>query len=560
MRSCPLAHLVRELVIVASALALMPPALGASANAGRAPAVCSSDASRLPAASARLLSVGDYRGPFASRVEQSQKFFDQGLVFGWGFNFPEAVRSFSAAARLDPACALCRWGIAWALGPSINHDMQPAEVPPALDAIAQARANSVAGSRERALIDALANRYSSKQGGDEDALARSYATSMRALALRYAADPDIAVLAAEATMIAHAYDYWHVDGRAKPWTPQIIAWLDGALKLAPDHPGAHHYRIHLFEDSRQPERALASAEKLGSLAPLAGHLVHMPSHIFFRLGRYRDAVAANRAAVLADRAYADASGTVSDYARHNLHHLWASALWASDSASALDAADRLAESERTSAVRSQTDALSQHLLAAPLLTRVRLRQWEAIGAHAGSSRAVASETYLSGLTQFARGMALAARGDIAAAIAELASLKRTARAVAADQLTVKNINQASAVLSVAGSLLASSISTARNMRADAVRYARLAVAAEDRLASDDPPLWPVPARHALGAALLHANRPSEARNVYRADLTRHPDNCVAIAGLAIAERALHTTPAATARIAQNFAPHVHCPE
>jgi len=546
-----------KFVVAAFALGSVPAALGSLTSADRARAICSSDTSRLPAGSARLLPIGNYRGPSASLVEQAQRFFDQGLVFGWGFNFPEAVRSFGAAARLDPACALCRWGIAWALGPSINHDMQPADVPAALDAIVQARANSVPGSRERALIDALADRYSSKQGADKDALAGSYAASMRTLAQRYAADPDIAVLAAEAAMNAHAYDYWHADGRAKSWTPQIIAWLDGALKWAPEHPGAHHYRIHLFEDSRTPERAVASAEKLGPLAPLAGHLVHMPSHIFFRLGRYQDAVAANRAAVLADKAYADASGAVSDYARHNLHYLWASALWAADDATALDAADQLADSARASAP-SDADVLRQHLMAAPLLTRVRLGQWDAIGARSIASEAAASEAYLGGLTQFARGMAYAGRGDIAGANAELASLKRSTQVARGNELTVKNINQASAVLSVANSLLASSIATARNMHGDAVRHARLAVSAEDRLASDDPPLWPVPARHALASALLRANRPAEAVNVYRIDLKRHPNNCVALVGVAVAEHALRSTRGVILSTAQNVAHPPHC--
>jgi len=185
--------------------------------------------------------------------------------------------------------------------------MQAADVPVALDAIVQARVAATAGSRERALIDALATRYSARTGADTDQLALSYAAAMRALANRHVDDADIAVLAAEAMMNAHAYDYWRSDGRPQAWTPQIIAWLDRAHSLAPAHPGAHHYRIHLFEDSPHPERALASAEQLGALAPIVGHLVHMPSHIFFRVGRYREAVAANNAAVQADRDYAAAT-------------------------------------------------------------------------------------------------------------------------------------------------------------------------------------------------------------------------------------------------------------
>ena len=324
---------------------------------------------------ARLLAFGDYRGPPASRNVEAQRFFDQGLVFGWGFNFAEAVRSFRAAAQFDPECALCRWGIAWALGPSINHDMRAADVPVALDAIVQARAAAAPGSRERALIDALATRYSTRTGADTDQLALSYAAAMAALANQHADDADIAVLAAEAMMNAHAYDYWRIDGRPQAWTPQIIGWLDRALALAPAHPGAHHYRIHLFENSPQPERALASAEQLGTLAPIVGHLVHMPSHIFFRVGRYREAVAANNAAVKADHEYATATGARSDYAIHNLHYLWVSALWSGDGDTALHAADQLAAAAAAAPADDMHDGTRQHFLAAPMLTQVRLHRW-----------------------------------------------------------------------------------------------------------------------------------------------------------------------------------------
>jgi tetratricopeptide (TPR) repeat protein len=344
------------------------------------------DASTLPVSKAQLLAFGNYRGPAASRDAEAQRFFDQGLVFGWGFNFAEAARSFRAASQLDPACALCRWGIAWALGPSINHDMRPADVPVALDAIVQARSTAAPGSRDRALIDALAARYSELPGSNVGKLAVSYSAAMRTLAERYADDADIAVLAAEAGMNAHAYDYWRSDGKPRDWTPQIIAWLDRALSLAPLHPGAHHYRIHLFEDSPQPERALASAQQLGTLAPMVGHLVHMPSHIYFRLGRYREAVAANEGAVKADRDYAAATGATSDYAIHNLHFLWVSALWSGDSEIAIDAADQLAAAVSASADNAH-DGTRQHFLAAPWLTQVRLLRCRPLLARVDAIRA-----------------------------------------------------------------------------------------------------------------------------------------------------------------------------
>ena len=534
-------------------------AVGTAGGAVRSAAVCTVDAGTanaetLPVSKARLLAFGSYRGPAASRNVDAQRFFDQGLVFGWGFNFAEAVRSFRAASQLDPACALCRWGVAWAHGPSINHDMRPADVPVALDAIVQARSAAAPGSRERALIDALGTRYSALPGADQDKLAISYSAAMRALTERYADDADIAVLAAEAAMNAHAYDYWRADGKPREWTPQITAWLDRALSLAPLHPGAHHYRIHLFEDSPQPERALASAQQLGTLAPMVGHLVHMPSHIYFRLGRYRQAVAANDAAVKADRDYAAATGATSDYAIHNLHFLWVSALWSGDSDTATSAADQLAAAVSASADDAQ-DGTRQHFLAAPALTQVRLHRWTSLNgdAEAGS----ATSPYLRGLLQFARGMAYAMRGDVGAARAELGSLQRSSQAARDAGLKVKNINRSSDVLAVARLQLQSAIAAARNRHAEAVRLARAAVAAEDRLEGDDPPVWPLPARHTLGDALLRAGNAAEARKVFSADLRRYPHNCTALAGLAAATRKQRSSFDASA---QTPAPRSHCPE
>ena len=512
------------------------------------------DAATLPVSKARLLAFGNYRGPAASHNAEAQRFFDQGLVFGWGFNFAEAVRSFRAASQLDPACALCRWGIAWALGPSINHDMRPADVPVALDAIVQARSAAAPGSRERALIDALATRYSELPDADVDKLAVAYSAAMRALAQRYADDADIAVLAAEAAMNAHAYDYWRADGEPRDWTPQISAWLDRALSLAPLHPGAHHYRIHLFEDSPQPERALASAQQLGKLAPMVGHLVHMPSHIYFRLGSYRQAVAANDAAVKADRDYAAATGAISDYAIHNLHFLWVSALWSGESEVAIGAANQLAAAVSAPAADAH-DGTRQHFLAAPALTHVRLHRWSSLKGAAEAGPAV--DPYLRGLTQFARGMAFAADGDVAGARAELESLQRSSQAARDADLKVKGINRSSDVLAIARLQLQSAIAAARSLHAEAVRLARAAVAAEDRLEGDDPPVWPLPARHTLGNALLRAGNAADARKVFSADLRRYPRNCTALAGLAAATRKQRSSLDASAQVP---APLSHCRE
>lgn len=544
---------VAGVMVIGSVLARLPATAVEARSSSARLAVCTADAGSLPVSKARLLAFGNYRGPPASRNAEAQRFFDQGLVFGWGFNFAEAVRSFRAASQLDPQCALCRWGLAWALGPSINHEMNPADVPVVLDAIAQARGLSMPGSRERALIDALAVRYSTRSGADVDRLAISYAGAMQTLAEQYAGDADIAVLAAEAAMNAHAYDYWRGNGRPQAWTPKIIAWLDRALAVAATHPGAHHYRIHLFEDSPQREQALASAEQLGTLAPMVGHLVHMPSHIFFRLGRYRDAVASNDAAVKADREYAEATGAGSDYAIHNLHYLWVSALWSGDDDTAERAADQLAAAAAAQA-EVQQQGTRQHFLAAPVLTQVRLHRWSSPRHDAGDG------SYLRGLMQFAQGMAYAARGDVAAARTELESLQRSRQAAQTAGLTIKYINRSSDVLAVARWQLQSAIATARHMHGDAVRFARAAVAAEDRLTADDPPVWPLPARHTLGDALLSAHRAAEAHKVFSDDLQKYPQNCVALAGLAAAEHAQRSSSRASLDSAQLSAHLPHCPK
>jgi tetratricopeptide (TPR) repeat protein len=486
------------------------------------------------------------------------------MVFGWGFNFAEAVRSFRAAALTDLDCAMCRWGIAWALGPSINHDMKREDVPIAIDAIVQARAYAAErGARERELIEALATRYDDGPNVDGDRLARDYAEAMRKLAARRPDDADIAVLAAEAVMNAHPYDYWRPDGSPQPWTPEIVALLDRATRLVPDHPGAHHYRIHLYEDSKSPERALESAERIGALAPVVGHLVHMPSHIYLRVGRYHDAVRANRAAVEADRGYLAAVSAnpayAADYVPHNVHFLWASALWSGESRAAMQAAEELARAADALPREPARRGTRQHFQSAPWLTLVRYRQWDALMKRPAPT--VADAPYLGGVVHFARGMAYAGTGDVEAARAQAEGLRAMERRTREQKLRVKNVNAAADLLAIARALLASEIALARGARADAVHHATNAAAAEDRLQPDEPPAWQLPARHALGRALLAGGRAKDARVVFTADLERHPENAVALSGLAAAERWLDRSDVADAleRRAQSAWAHADVP-
>lgn len=533
-----LAPLVAPLVVPLIALLVTGSAWARPLGAA---GVCLNDAGALPVAEAHLLDTGPYRALPVSANERAQRLFEQAMVFGWGFNFAEAVRSFRAAALADLDCGMCRWGIAWALGPSINHDMRPEDVPVAIDAIAQARAYvPETTARDRGLIEALARRYADAPQADAERLAQDYADAMRRLAARYPDDADIAVLAAEAIMNAYPYDYWQDGGRAQPWTHEVVALLDRATRIAPDHPAAHHYRIHLYEGSSTPDQALASAERIGTLAPAVGHLVHMPSHIFLRVGRYHDAVRANRAAVESDRAYLAAvnanAAYAADYVPHNVHFLWASALWSGESAVAMQAADDLARAANRLPREPARRGTRQHFQGAPWLTLVRFRRWDDLLRR--SLPTSSNAPYLAGVAHFARGMAYAATGEVGAARAQATALRRMERRARTQGLAVKNINAAADLLGLARSLLAAEIALARGAPADAVGHAAAAVAAEDRLEPDEPPAWQVPARHALGRALLAAGRAQDARAVFGKDLGRHPENAVALQGLAEAERRL----------------------
>ena len=509
---------------LAVALALFaPPASRAQAPAVHAPLFAGLESQTVPAASASPL---------------AQRYFAQAIVLTWGFNPAEATRSFDGSIAADPRCALCYWGLAWSLGPTINADMADDAAPRIRVALARAHALSRrAPARDRALIDALRTRHppaGEPANIDEDA----YAARMRALARMYPRDAGVATLAAEAIMNLHPYDWWDKDGAPRPWTVEIAALLSRALAIEPRHPGANHYWIHLMESSARPDDALASAERLVSLVPGSGHLLHMPAHIYMRTGRYADAVAASERSIAADTRYlaqVDAQRAYRvGYVAHNHHFLWAAASMEGRSAEALAAARAAFPAACGTGPRDRSTGILQHYFVLPYFTLVRFGRWREILDE--TLPPDVGEPYPLAIWHYARGTAFARTGRIADARRELEAVNRYESDAALARERIKNINPARTLVRIAHTTLAADIAAAEGRSGDSIALLEQASALEDSLAYDEPHLWLAPTRHALGAALVAAGRGADAERVYRDELARYPGNGWALAGLAQAQR------------------------
>jgi tetratricopeptide (TPR) repeat protein len=491
-----------------------------------------------PAAAPLLPGMGPDQGPAASAVKSAQRYFHQGMMLVWGFNGAEAARSFEAAIERDPRCALCWWGLAWALGPNVNSDMDDAAAERIRSALERATALAPrAPPRTRALVSALAVRH--PLTGPASALdEEAYAERMRTLARRNPKDADIATLAAEGVMNLHPYDWWDTAGAPRPWTPEIQSLLGQALADAPSHPGANHYWIHLMENSGHPEAALASANRLRTLVPGVGHLLHMPSHIDMRVGRYAAAVAANEAAIAADRRYlaaVDAAGAYRvGYVAHSEDFLWAAAAMEGASEKALAAARAAYPAACGPRSADRSSGIVQHLYVLPLYTLVRFGRWREILEQ--TLPPDVAEPYPLAVWHYARGTAFARTGRIADARRELAVVEGSIDDPALEHVRIKNLNPARALVRIAALTLGADIALDEGRADAAVARLREATAIEDALAYDEPHLWLAPTRHALGAALLAAGKAAEAEAVYREDLARYPGNGWSLYGLAQAEQ------------------------
>jgi tetratricopeptide (TPR) repeat protein len=466
----------------------------------------------------------------------AQRYFEQGMTLAWGFNPAEAERSFAAAIRTDPQCGACYWGLAWVQGPTINADMPAKAAQNVADAIRHAQALSAGMTpRYRGLIAALAARHPDPAAPVDES---AYATAMGALARRFPGDAEIATLAAEAELNLRPYDWWESDGTAKQWTGKAIDPLARALRLSPAHPGANHYWIHLMESSAHPERALDSANRLATLVPGSGHLLHMPAHIYMRVGRYADASRANEASIAADRAYlaqVDAQQAYRvGYVAHNHHFLFASAAMEGRRGAALAAAEAAYPAACGQAPNDRSTGILQQYTVLPLFARVRFGQWRQI--LEDTLPPDVSEPYPLAMFHYARGTAYAKTGQLVQARAELSRLNAFAADPALQRIKVKNINAVDALVRIAQVTLQADIAAAEGNLAAAVTLLAQAVAIEDGLAYDEPHLWLAPTRHALGAALLAAGRHDDAARVYREDLRHYPANGWSLSGLASAMR------------------------
>ncbi len=483
----------------------------------------------------RLQNLGTHAFPVTTRSRHAQRFVDQGLRLSYGFNHAEAGRSFREAARLDPACAMAWWGQALVLGPNINVPMAPDDEPRAHELAQKAvslKANAT--PRERAYIDALARRYSGK-AEDRAAGDRAYADAMKSVTKRYPADLDAATLYAEAVMDLRPWGYWMPDGTPYAETPEAVAVVESVLKRNPGHPGANHLYIHLLEPTTQAARAEAAADRLLALMPGAGHIVHMPSHIYMRVGRYADASAANEKAILADEDYiaqCRAQGIYPmGYYPHNIHFLWSAASMEGRGQAAIDAARKVA-SKVTDEAMDGLPLLAGFKLV-PYYALTRFGRWdEMLAEPAPPDRFL----YLKGTWQYARGLAHAGKGQLEEAEKDLAEVRRIAADPALD-FTLFSPNKAAAIFAIAPEVLAGELAAKRKDYDRAIAHLERGVRLEDGLVYTEPAEWHYPVRQALAAVLLEAGRPREAETVYWDDLRRNPENGWSLSGLARAIRA-----------------------
>jgi tetratricopeptide (TPR) repeat protein len=474
--------------------------------------------------------VGHVHFAVSTQNAEAQRYFDQGMAYLYGFNHETAIRSFQRAGELDPSLGMAWWGIALALGPNINLDVDPDREKQAYDAVHTALMKH-ASPKEHDLITALAKRYSNDPNADLKKLGADYSAAMGDLSKKYPDDLDIATLYAESMMDLRPWKFWSHEGAPAPQTEEIVSVLESVLKRDPNHLGANHYYIHAIEGSSHPERALKSADRLRTLAPSSGHLVHMPAHIYQRTGNYSGAAKANEVAADADRKFVAKNGSEGIYAlmyyNHNLQFGSASYLMDGRFADARRLGDEFG-ANATAAAKEMP--MLESAAATPLLVLVRFAKWSDV-----IKAPMATAGPLSrALSHCARGVAFAQLGDIPAAEREQQQFEAARKTLGDDNGLFQNSPKA--IASVAAGIIDGRVAEAQGDRAKALRAYERAVEAQDALDYDEPADWFYPVRETLGAALIRDGKYAEAEKVFREDLKRNPNNPRSLFGLAEAQR------------------------
>ncbi len=472
--------------------------------------------------------------------KEAEKYFKQGLMLAYGFNHAEAARSFYQAIRLDSTCALCHWGYAYVLGPNYNGGMENDNYQRAYAASKKALQFAInVTEKEKALIQALSFRYEATPPESRTHLDSAYAAAMKKVYQQFPDDKDISALYVESVMDCHPWDLWKKDGSPQAWTPEILTILDKILDKNPNHAGANHFYIHAVEASLTPERAYKSAEKLSTLVPAAGHLVHMPSHIYIRTGDYHQGTLANLKAVEVDSHYftvCHAQGVYPlAYFPHNYHFIAATATLEGNSKNALLGAEKVAEYTDTAVMKQPEWATLQHYFTIPYHIAIKFGMWDKI-----LSLKIPADTalvYPRAIHFYAQGMAHLSKGRMSEAKADLSNLKNLAKDERLKKMTIWNINSVADLLDIAQKVLAGEILDSEKKYNESIHLLNQAVAIEDRLNYNEPPDWFFSVRHHLGAVLLNAKQYAQAEKVFREDLIKYRKNGWALKGLSEALKA-----------------------
>ena len=478
-----------------------------------------------------MTGLGKLHHPVSTKNVQAQQFFDQGLRLIYAFNHDEAARSFEQAAKLDPKLGMAYWGIAEAVGPNYNDPASDDRFKAAHEAIQKAvELSASAPANEQAYIAAMAKRFPEDSKADRKQAAQDYRDAMREVVKNFPDDLDAATLFAESGMNLHPWGLWHVDGTPEEGTEEIVATLESVLKRDPEHMGAMHYYIHAVEASRSPERALAAASKLSAQAPAAGHLVHMPAHVYIRTGDYESGVKTNQLAAAADRAYIKSSNVQGIYPMmyysHNLHFIAMCAAMNGNYLEAKKSGDMLA-AHVAPGVKEMPPL--EGFMTIPMAVDVRFHKWDSILA---MKQPAPEMKITTAFWHFSRGMALAGKGKAEEAEAEYKIVSAAEAATPEDMVFAMPVNnKAKDVMKIAERVLGAKIALVNNDTNGAIAMLREAVAIQDTLKYNEPPDWFFPVRESLGATLLMNKDAQEAEKVFREDLERNPRNPRSLYGL-----------------------------